>query len=106
MLMMSPGSSTTQMVVVSRPASRQIVAELLLGEVEAAVAEAHRLLDLDERVGQGQGFLGGELEQVEGQALGGLGPDAGQLAQLVDELLDGGAEHAAARRAQAGGRAR
>ncbi len=72
------------------------VTELLFGEVEAARAEADDLFDLDESVGQGKGFLGRQLEQVEREALGGLGPDAGKLAQLIDELLDGWAEHAGA----------
>ena len=71
-------------------------AQLLLGEVEALTAEAHDFLDLDEGMGERQRLLGRELQQVERQALRGLGTDARQLAQFVYEPLDGGAEHAPA----------
>jgi hypothetical protein len=71
------------------------VTQLLLGEVEAPPAEADHFFDLDQRVGEGERLFGRELEQVKGEALSGLWPDAGELAELVDELLDGGAEPAA-----------
>ena len=47
------------------------------------------LLDLADRVGQGVGVLRVGAQDVEGQALGGALPDAGQLAELGDQALDG-----------------
>src|SRR5690606_1905294 len=62
---------------------------LALGDVEAGAAERHLLLDLGDGPGQAQGVLRVDLQQVEGDALGRLGPDAGEAAQLVDQVLDG-----------------
>jgi hypothetical protein len=71
-----------------------IAADLALlfgGEVEAPAAEADGLLGLDDGGCQWERFFGCEAQQMEREPLGGLRPDAGQLAQLVDELLYGGA---------------
>jgi hypothetical protein len=65
---------------------------LLFGrEVEAPAAEADGLLGLDDGGRQRERFFGCEAQKVEREPLGGLRPDAGQPAQLVDELLYGGA---------------
>ena len=61
----------------------------LVGEVEAHLAQADALLDLADGVGQRVGVLGVAAQDVEGQALGGALADAGQLAELGDEPLDG-----------------
>src|SRR3954447_7526940 len=61
----------------------------LVGQVEAHLAQADALLDLADRVGQRVGVLGVAAQDVEGQALSGALADAGQLAQLGDEALDG-----------------
>jgi hypothetical protein len=65
------------------------LALLVGGEVEAPAAEADGLLGLDDGGGQWKRFFRGETQQVEREPLRGLRPDAGQLAQLVDELLYG-----------------
>jgi hypothetical protein len=68
---------------------------LALGDVVAGHAEAD--LGLHALQGGDQpddvGGLGGQ--QVEGDALRALGPDAGQAAELVDEVLDGTLVHGA-----------
>ena len=69
------------------------VAELALGHVPAATTERDTGLDLDDGVGQAFGVLLGQLQQVEGNALGRLGPDTRQTAELIDQLLDGGGVH-------------
>src|SRR4029453_3394560 len=61
----------------------------LVGEVEAHLAQPGALLYLADRVGQRGGVLGVAAQDVEGQALGRALADAGQLAQLRDEPLDG-----------------
>ena len=60
-----------------------------LGDVAAGLAEAD--LGLDGAQGLDEALDGGRVggQDVEGHALGGLGADAGQLAELVDEVLDG-----------------
>ena len=82
------GSSTTQITVGSRRGSRQIRHCVGLGDVAADLAEPHLVLDPFEGLGQplDVGRLG--REQVEGDALRALGPDAGQPAELVDQVLD------------------
>jgi len=56
--------------------------------------EPHPLGHLDQRVGEPPdlGLVHGQ--QVEGDPLGALGPDAGQPPQLVDEVLDDAFVHA------------
>src|SRR5215470_3115571 len=61
---------------------------LLLGHVAAYPAEPHPLGDLDQHRGQAAHVGRVGAQQVEGDALGALGPDAGQPAELVDEALD------------------
>ena len=63
-------------------------AQLALGHVEAALAEPDPRLRLGDGPGQPLGVLGGQLQEVEGDALGRLRPDAGQAAELVDQRLD------------------
>ena len=69
-----------------------------LGHVEAAAAPRHPLLDHADGPGQSQGVLGRQLQEVEGDALSRLRPDAGQPAELVDEILDRGGVHLGARK--------
>jgi len=59
-----------------------------LGDVEADPAEPHLVLDLEQDLGQPThvGLIG--LKQVERDPLGALGTDAGESAELVDEVLD------------------
>ena len=59
-----------------------------LGDVAADAAEPHLVLDLGQRADQPAHVdrVGGE--QVERDALRALGPDAGQPAELVDQVLD------------------
>src|SRR5690606_1348076 len=61
-----------------------------LAHVEAAGAEPHPLLGVGDGTGQAEGVLLRQLQEVEGDALGRLGPDPRELAQLVDEVLDRG----------------
>ena len=60
-----------------------------LGQVEAAGAHRHLLLGLDDGPGQAVGFVGRDLQKVQGHPLGRLGPYPRQPAQLVDQSLDG-----------------
>ena len=57
------------------------------GVVEAPAAEVYLGLDLENRLGEAPRLLGIGLEQVVGDALGALGPDAGQPPELVEQLL-------------------
>ena len=87
--MTSPGSSTTQM---RRGVAALVLADAaarLVGQVEAHLAQPDALLDLADGVGQRGGVLGVAAQDVEGQALGRALADAGQLAQLGDQPLDG-----------------
>ena len=60
----------------------------LLGDVAADVAEDHAFLDLLQRLLQ-PGHVGRVgAEQVEGDPLRALRPDAGEPAELVDQVLD------------------
>ena len=63
-------------------------ARVLLGDVEADRAELHPLLDRTDRVGEALHVLGVRLEDMERDALRGLGSHAGQPAELVDQFLD------------------
>ena len=80
-----------------------------LGQVEADLAVADLLLGGADRLGQLEGLLGGALEEVMGQPLGGLGPDAGQPPEGGDQPIDGrrvsGARHRQASLAAGAGRA-
>ncbi len=60
-----------------------------VGDVVADGAEAEVLFNLADRVGEGVSVFGGGAEDVKGEALGGFGADAGELAQLVDEAGHG-----------------
>ena len=80
-------------VVAARVAADR--ADLVLGQVAALAAEAHPLLHLRERGGERERFVLRPLQDVEGEPLRRPRADAGQAAQLRDEVLDRGAEHAA-----------
>ena len=88
---MSRGSSTTQITVrVAAGRRRRCRTRRALGDVEAALAERDPVLGLGDRAGPAAAAsCSGTLQQVEGDALGRLGADAGQAAELVDEVLDG-----------------
>jgi len=65
------------------------VAAALRGrDVPAHLAEPHALLDLLQHVLQPRHVRGIRGEQVERDPLRALGPDAGQPAELVDQVLD------------------
>jgi hypothetical protein len=64
-------------------------AALLVGQVEAHLAQADALLDLADRVGQRGGVLGVGAQDVEGEALRRALPDPRQLPELGDQALDG-----------------
>ena len=57
------------------------------GVVKAAAAKVDLLLDLQDGLGQAAGLLGIGLEQVIGDALGRLGTNARQTAQLIEQFL-------------------
>ena len=69
------------------PAARSV------GEVEADLAQADPLLDLADRVGEGEGVLVRDPEQMEGKPLGGPSTDAGKLGELRDQTLHGRRVH-------------
>ena len=50
---------------------------------------ADAFLDRPDRLGQGQGLLGRGLEEVVGEPLGRLGAEAGELAEGVDQAVEG-----------------
>ena len=64
-------------------------ADVGLGDVSADLAEPHALLDFEQGVGERLNLGGVFVEDVEGDALGALGADPGQVSEFVDELLDG-----------------
>ncbi len=73
----------------------------LFGDVAADGTEPHLVLDLDQRVGQPAHVDGIGGQQVERDPLSALGPDTGQPAQLVDEVLDDTFVHVRASRSGA-----
>ena len=64
-------------------------AQLLVADVEAALAEDDLVADVDEGRRQRPRFGVGRAEQVVGQALRGLRADAGQAPERFDEPRDG-----------------
>jgi len=70
-------------------------AHLFLGEVAALTTEADTLLDVLECGSERERFVLRALQDVEREPLGRPRPDPGKPAQLRDEVLDRGAEHAA-----------
>jgi hypothetical protein len=64
-----------------------------LGEVEADLAQRDLVLDVADRLGERVRVLLARAQDVEGQALRRAVADAGELAQLGDEALDGRREH-------------
>ena len=72
-------------------------AQLLVADVEAALAEHDLVADVDEGRGERPGLGVGRAEQVVGQPLGGLRADPGQARERFDEPRDGldeGGRHA------------
>src|SRR5699024_7117091 len=61
----------------------------LFGHIAADVAEPHPLLDVSERLREGADVLFIGLQDVEGESLRRLRPDAGKLAELFDKVLEG-----------------
>ena len=57
------------------------------GVVKATAAKVDLLLNLQDGLGQAAGLLGIGLEQVIGDALGRLGTNARQTAQLIEQFL-------------------
>ena len=57
------------------------------GVVKATAAKVDLLLDLQDGLGQAAGLLGIGLQQVIGDALGRLGTNARQTAQLIEQFL-------------------
>ena len=84
----SRGSSTTQITAGSRRSSAADDATRALGDVEAALAERDARLHLQDRLGEPLRVGGGHPQHVEGDALRRLRTDAGQAAELVDQVLD------------------
>src|SRR5579884_939566 len=70
-------------------------ARLVLGQIAALAAEADALLHLGDRRRERERLGARPLQDVERKPLRSSLPDAGQARQLGDEVLDGGAEHAA-----------
>src|SRR6266511_1675594 len=63
-------------------------AGVAFGDVPAVAAEVHPGLDLVDGHGQPLRVRRLDLEQVEGDPLGALGPDPGKPPELVDQILD------------------
>ena len=78
-------------------------APLGLGDVEADLAEPHAGLDLGQRVREALDVRRVGLQEVEGDPLGALRPDARQPAELVDEVLDRAFVHPSRLRPRDGG---
>ena len=93
-------SSTTQSTATVAPRVAADPALLVLGDVAADRAEADLVLDLDEHVRQPLDVDRVGVEQVERDPLRTLGADAGQPAELVDQVLDDAFVHGAARSAR------
>ena len=64
------------------------VTEDLLGDVEAIVAASQVLGHPPDRLGEGEGFLAGYLQQMVGETFRALHPDARQTGELLDQLLE------------------
>ena len=65
---------------------------LLVGEVEAAIAQADPLLDLADRLGESRGVLRGRSQDVEGEPLGrALNRRPGSFESSVTSRWTGGA---------------
>ena len=64
-------------------------AERRVADVEAALAEHDLVAHGDERRGERPGIRVGGAQEVVGQALGGLGPDARQARERLDQASDG-----------------
>jgi hypothetical protein len=86
--MRSRGSSTTHSSRRVPPRVAADAALVVLAHVEAALAEADAFLDRDDRAGQPLGVGALDGEQVEREPLRALRTDAGQPAELLDEVLD------------------
>ena len=84
------GSSTTQICRSSRAGSLQYVAALPVGVGELQTSQV-RMASCRPRTGISValgGLLARAAQHVEGHALGRLGPQAGQAAQQLDQLMN------------------
>src|SRR5690606_30007127 len=75
-----------------RPVAARILAHRafgFLGDVSADLAEPHSLLHVGECLRQRIDVLRVRLQDVERQTLGRLRPDARELAELFDQVLEG-----------------
>src|SRR5579859_5274426 len=70
---------------------------VVLGDVAARAAELDLLDDLDQRRREAADILGVSRQQVERDPQGALRADPGQLAELVDQVLDDSLVHLSAR---------
>ena len=89
MVAMLVGSSMTQMRRWLRVGAGAVAAGIDVGDVVADGAEAEMFLDLADGVREVVRVGGGRAEDVKGEALRGLGADAGELAQLLDQAGHG-----------------
>ena len=62
-----------------------VLAQLAVADVVADAAEAQLVLDVEDRLGQVLGVLAAGAQHVEGEALRGFLPDAGQALEFGDE---------------------
>ena len=67
--------------------------QLPFGHVEAPGAQRGVFLHRHDGLGQPDGVLGRHLQDVEGQALRGLGADAGETSELVHQRLERAGVH-------------
>src|SRR5207249_3121979 len=65
------------------------VARIRFGDVLTDRAEDRTFLQLDDRVGEAEGIVVRDTEEVIREALRALRSDAGKLVEFVDELCDG-----------------
>ena len=73
-------------------------AQLVFGDVAAHGAETHLRLDRCNRLGKARDVRAICGEEVERDALGALGPNAGESPQLVDQILHRAVIHRVQRR--------
>jgi hypothetical protein len=69
--------------------TRAIDARVDIGDVVANGAKAQIRFDVSHRRGQCLGVVIARAENVKGEALRALGPDAGELFQLIDQARHG-----------------
>ena len=87
---MSDACSTTQIIVESRRGSRQIDAELVLGQIEAPRARAHAFTERDERRRETPALVRRLSQEMIREAKRRLSTDARKTRQLGREIIDRG----------------